>query len=199
MISGRTPEDYNRARAGRVTSFIVHCSGTPNGQAVSAAEIDAWHRERGFVARAMDFRRKQNPDLSHIGYHFLIYPSGACATGRHLDEMGQHCQGHNLHSIGICLIGTDQFTRAQWIMLRANAWAMQRRYLTMNLFGHRDTSPDLDGDGTVQPSEWIKTCPGFSVADWISGRMEPLAGHVLELPDFPSPSPASGEGIKAIA
>ncbi|MEW6330217.1 MAG: N-acetylmuramoyl-L-alanine amidase [Pseudomonadota bacterium] len=180
MNSGRTPEAYNRARAGRVTEHFIHCSGTPNGQPVSVAEIDAWHRARGFSPRAMDYRRKQNPELSHIGYHHIVYPSGACATGRHLDEMGQHVRGRNLHSIGTCLIGTDRFTRAQWIMLRAIVWAMDRRYLGLKHLGHRDASPDLDGDGTVEPHEWIKTCPGFSVADWIAGRMEPLAGHIFE-------------------
>ena len=191
----RTPEYFNALRAGQVTELYIHCSGTPNGKSVSINEIDAWHRERGFVARAMDYRRKQNPDLSHIGYHFVISPNGACATGRHLDEMGQHVQGHNLHSIGICLIGTDQFTRAQWIMLRATVWAMDRRYLGLKHFGHRDASPDLDGDGTVEPHEWIKTCPGFSVADWIAGRMEPLAGYILVASPSPLPSPARGEGI----
>lgn len=29
--------------------------------------------------------------------------------------------------------------------------------------GHRDLSPDLDGDGTVEPEEWTKACPCFDV------------------------------------
>lgn len=30
--------------------------------------------------------------------------------------------------------------------------------------GHRDLSPDLDGDGVVEPEEWTKACPCFDVA-----------------------------------
>ena len=29
--------------------------------------------------------------------------------------------------------------------------------------GHRDLSPDLDGDGVVEPDEWTKACPCFEV------------------------------------
>ena len=38
----------------------------------------------------------------------------------------------------------------------------------------------LYGDGTIQPSEWTKTCPGFSVADWLAGGMQPLAVRIAE-------------------
>ena len=30
--------------------------------------------------------------------------------------------------------------------------------------GHRDLSPDLDGDGKVEPWEWVKQCPCFEVS-----------------------------------
>jgi hypothetical protein len=29
--------------------------------------------------------------------------------------------------------------------------------------GHRDLSPDLDGNGHIEPDEWMKQCPGFDV------------------------------------
>ena len=33
--------------------------------------------------------------------------------------------------------------------------------------GHRDLSPDLDGDGEIEPEEWIKACPCFNAEmDW---------------------------------
>ena len=31
------------------------------------------------------------------------------------------------------------------------------------IFGHRDLSPDVDGDGHIEPEEWMKSCPCFDV------------------------------------
>ena len=30
--------------------------------------------------------------------------------------------------------------------------------------GHRDLSPDRNGDGVVEPEEWVKECPCFEVS-----------------------------------
>ena len=155
---------------------LIHCAATPNGTPFTAADIDAWHRERGFQ-RTMEFRKRQNPALAAIGYHFVVYLNGACATGRHLDEVGAHAAGHNANSIGICLIGTDRFSRAQWEMLRANVWAMRARYPGARVLGHRDL-PGVK-----------KSCPGFDVAAWLAGDGVPLAGHILD----PEPPRARNE------
>lgn len=29
------------------------------------------------------------------------------------------------------------------------------------MVGHRDLSPDLNGDGVVRENEWVKACPCF--------------------------------------
>ena len=29
--------------------------------------------------------------------------------------------------------------------------------------GHRDLSPDLNGNGEIEPEEWVKACPCFEV------------------------------------
>ena len=38
--------------------------------------------------------------------------------------------------------------------------------------GHRDLSPDLNGNGEIEPEEWIKACPCFEVkeSDFFSGQ-----------------------------
>ncbi len=37
----------------------------------------------------------------------------------------------------------------------------------MRVCGHRDLSPDLDGDGEIEPEEWIKACPCFEASkEW---------------------------------
>ena len=69
-----------------INLIIVHCSATPEGRDVSVADIDRWHRERGFDG---------------IGYHYVVYIDGSVHEGRPLNKVGAHCKGHNAHSIGI--------------------------------------------------------------------------------------------------
>ncbi len=86
---------------------------------------------------------------------------------------GAHCKnGWNSHSIGICYIGgldatgrpADTRTRAQKAALHKLVQEIMDRYPTITkVIGHRDTSPDLNGDGKITPNEWIKECPCFDV------------------------------------
>lgn len=158
----------------QIKSIIIHCAATPNGKHFSVNEIDQWHRQRGFK-RSTEFRQRQNPDLAAIGYHFVIYPNGAVATGRHFDEVGAHARGFNAKSIGICLVGTDKFTAAQWKSLEKNVCGLTADIVLLQgddaiprVLGHRDL-PDVH-----------KECPGFSVSAWLKNEMRPLPGHVLD-------------------
>ncbi|TAK45275.1 MAG: N-acetylmuramoyl-L-alanine amidase [Betaproteobacteria bacterium] len=148
-----------------IRHIVIHCSATPNGDARFGLEaIDRMHRERGW--------RK-------IGYHYVIEADGTVRRGRDEDEIGAHVEGSNAHSIGICLIGTDAFVWAQWEALARLARHLEDRYPAADMLGHRDYSPDKDGDGVVEPWEWLKTCPGFDVRTWLLGGMEPMAANVL--------------------
>jgi hypothetical protein len=40
-----------------ITRLIIHCTATPRGRHVTVADIDCWHRQRGFDG---------------IGYHYII-------------------------------------------------------------------------------------------------------------------------------
>jgi len=160
-----------------ITQIVVHCSATPNGRPVSAAEIDRWHGERGFQ-RSAAWIERHSPALHHIGYHAVIGIDGTLTPGRHVNEIGAHVAGSNAHSIGICMVGLDSFTREQWRTLYRLVASLRVEYPTAEVLGHRDCSPDLDGDGKVEPWEWLKTCPGFDVADWLESG--PAAEHVLQ-------------------
>lgn len=162
-----------------VDLIVIHCSATPDGEWVTALDIDKWHAERGF-RRDGAWRVRLNPQLGHIGYHFIVYTNGAIATGRHLAEAGAHVRGHNLDSIGICLIGTERYSRAQWSALSALVVQLRHEFPAARVCGHRDLSPDIDGDGVVEPAEWLKTCPGFDVAAWLAAGMLPPAGSIIE-------------------
>lgn len=181
----------------KINAIVVHCSATPNGKPITIADIDAMHKARGFK-RDSQAARNARPELRHVGYHFVIEVDGSVHPGRGLEEIGAHVQGSNAKSVGICMIGTDAFTASQWGALRGLLMTLAEsvtgrpvtgdhgRALTIfkdagiTIKGHRDFSPDLNGNGVIERNEWLKICPGFSVAGWIDGGMEPLSGHILE-------------------
>lgn len=62
----------------KITEIIVHCSATAEGKDYTVADIDKWHRARGF---------------KKIGYHYVVYRDGSVHVGRSENEIGAHCQG----------------------------------------------------------------------------------------------------------
>jgi len=162
----------------QITHIVIHCAATPNGKPVSVEEIDSWHAQRGFK-RSEAARAASNSHLAAIGYHYFIETNGTIRAGRALEEIGAHVQGSNSKSIGICMAGTSAYSIEQW-----NSLAVLLRTLCLNhpaaeVLGHRDFSPDQNGDGVVEPWEWTKTCPGFDVRGWISRNYYPLPQEVL--------------------
>lgn len=148
-----------------IDSLVIHCSATRAGQDVRAADIDKWHKERGF---------------SRIGYNYVIDLDGTIETGRPLTMAGAHCntaglsgRAYNRHSIGICYVGgldkdgnpADTRTDAQKLALHKLVQELILKYPIMEVIGHRDASPDKNGDGKITRNEWIKQCPCFSVRD----------------------------------
>lgn len=150
-----------------IDAIVIHCSATREGEDYTVKDIDQWHKERGF---------------KEIGYHFVIYQDGSVHAGRELPKDGAHAntpgvsgKSYNLHSIGICYIGgldkdgktpKDTRTDEQKKALRKLVDYLMNRYPNIKeVIGHRDTSPDLDGDGEVEPKEWIKYCPCFEVKE----------------------------------
>lgn len=183
----------------KVNHIIIHCAATPNGKTFTAADINRMHKARNFK-RDSQAVRNFNPDLGNIGYHFIVGIDGSIETGRHPEEVGAHVQGNNAKSIGVCMIGTDKYTKVQWESLRtciinlstiiqgkphATADGALNAFndMRISIKGHRDYSPDLNGNGIIERTEWIKTCPGFDVAKWIKDGMMPMEGHIYVEPN----------------
>ena len=127
----------------KISKIIVHCSATPAGRDVSVAEIDRWHRARGF---------------NEIGYHYVIGLDGQVHRGRAVEKVGAHCSGHNAESIGVCYIGgvmadgrtpADTRTAAQRVALRQLVDMLSRRFPGATVHGHREFA--------------AKACPSFDV------------------------------------
>lgn len=114
----------------KIDRIIIHCSDTPAGRHTTVADIDRWHREKGY---------------KKIGYHYVIYLNGAIHKGRSEMEVGAHCKGYNAHSIGICYVGgkengkpKDTRTDAQKESLLFLLRDLKKRYPNAKICGHRD-------------------------------------------------------------
>ena len=98
---------------------------------------------------------------------------GTIEAGRPLTIAGAHCIGYNDHSVGICYIGgldtsgkpADTRTPVQKTAMDDLINKLTREYEIAELLGHRDTSPDLNDNGIVEPFEFIKVCPCFDVRE----------------------------------
>lgn len=131
----------------KIDEIIIHCSATPEGREVSVAEIDAWHRQRGYTG---------------IGYHYVIHLDGKVEAGRPVDQIGAHCIDHNQRSIGICYIGgCDRQMQPKDTRTAAQREAMARLVKVLadtygiapdGIHGHREFAP--------------KDCPCFDVQAW---------------------------------
>jgi N-acetylmuramoyl-L-alanine amidase len=152
-LSVRSP---STPKAGRVIHTLVwHCTATPEGKEFSRADIDRMHRARGF---------------NGIGYHKLVHLDGSVSEGRPENQVGAHVAGHNTGTIGYAYVGgvdakgrtKDTRTPVQRVAMKRLSEEAIARYGLRAVVGHRDLSPDLDHDGTVEPHEWAKVCPCFN-------------------------------------
>lgn len=146
--------------------IVVHCSATKLSTRYTPAALDADHRSRGWAG---------------CGYHWYVTQDGTIYAMRDEAKQGAHVKGHNTDTIGVCYEGgldadgnpSDTRTAAQKASLEWLLKDVVSRYSDItSIVGHRDLSPDINGDGTIEPSEWIKACPCFDAI--------PEYQHILE-------------------
>ena len=162
--------------------IVIHCSATPPERDVGVADIDLMHKQRGWQS---------------IGYHIVIKRTGKVEFGESLILQGAHAKGHNADSVAICLSGglnasgksENNYTDEQWAALKDTVEFLRRAYPKAVVVGHRDLSPDKDGDGLIERHEFMKDCPCFSVLDWLKGGMAPIKATFT---DTPNPKPKFG-------
>jgi len=144
----------------KINLIVIHCSGTKETQNYTFEDCIRDHKARGFTT---------------CGYHRYIRRDGTIHTGRAFDKTGAHVKDYNANSIGICYEGgldasgkaKDTRTDAQknainLCIMEAVNFAERNGGQIKRICGHRDLSPDLDGDGVVEPNEWVKQCPCFN-------------------------------------
>jgi N-acetyl-anhydromuramyl-L-alanine amidase AmpD len=84
-------------------------------------------------------------------------------------------KGFNTGSIGVVYVGglgaqgkaKDTRTDAQKAAMERLCRELGAAYPIARFRGHRDASPDRNGDGKITSNEWLKECPCFDVVSWL--------------------------------
>ena len=151
----------------KVNMVVIHCSATREDVDYTFEQCTRDHKARGF---------------NKCGYHFYIRKDGTVHLGRQLSEVGAHAgKGFNANSIGICYEGgldkknkaKDTRTAAQKAAIIKCIEEAKAYGSIISIVGHRDLSPDIDGDGVVEPHEWIKQCPCFDAIPEYKNLVKP--------------------------
>lgn len=142
-----------KTKTRKIDLIVLHCSDSDNPNHDNIETIRKWHTERGFIGP--DGIEGTEDD---IGYHFVITKDGKIHDGRAITEIGAHVKGHNKNSIGICLTGRHEFSKAQF------ASALR---LVNSLF--RELGLDWRAVKPHNELDKGKTCPNYKVLDVING------------------------------
>lgn len=151
---------------------ILHCSYSPNGDAsYDTNRILDLHTAMKRADVEWNGQTMKGRGFRDIGYHYIIEVSGHVVKGRGDTEQGAHTYGQNHDSLGICMVGTDQFTKAQWETLRV---VLQRINLNYKIspdqfYLHREFSK--------------KTCPGYDLRTilcwYYTGHVKYVQNHLI--------------------
>lgn len=147
--------------------IVLHCTAGPQNQ--KTEDILAFWKKKGW---------------NHPGYHYEIDADGTIENLQPLGEIANGVLGYNENSVHISYKGgvqpmgkeTPVDTRGKPVDNRTDAQKdaqifllndLNKKFPTAVILGHRDFSPDKNRNGIVEPSEWMKTCPSFSVRTWL--------------------------------
>ncbi|MBF1694981.1 peptidoglycan recognition family protein [Selenomonas sp.] len=144
--------DHNQLTTRRVTDqIVIHHTGNPTDDDLSAAEIDASHKAQGWTC---------------IGYHYVVRKDGTVEQGRPHWMVGAHAYGHNSHTIGIHVCGNFEIGEPTGAQIESTAM------LLANLC--TDYGLTIDRDSIVGHRELMPTaCPGrnlYAQMDTIVGK-----------------------------
>lgn len=140
----------------KIEYIAVHCTAGSQNQTVGDL--------------LSEFRRKgwKNP-----GYHYIISPDGKITQLLDDSKVSNGVKGFNGVTVNVAYIGgidangkaTDNRTDAQKKALLQLLGMLKKKYPDAVIQGHRDFSPDVNGNGVVDTWERIKQCPCFDAKE----------------------------------
>lgn len=132
----------------KVKYIAVHC--TAGSQKATVNDLLAEFKRKGWKAP---------------GYHYVITADGKIHQLLDTEKVSNGVKGYNSVSVNIAytggMDGVDNRTDEQKKSLVALLKLLRKRYPDAVIQGHRDFSPDLNGNGKIEKSEWTKMCPSF--------------------------------------
>nr|DAK08406.1 MAG TPA: endodeoxyribonuclease I [Caudoviricetes sp.] len=139
-----------------IKRIFVHC--TAGSQRQTVADLQAEFKRKGW----------KNP-----GYHYVIQADGTVKQLLGEQFVSNGVKGYNSTSVNVAYMGgidadgkaVDNRTDAQKASLLTLLKELKERYPKAEILGHRDISPDTNGNGIVDPWERIKECPCFNARD----------------------------------
>lgn len=142
----------------KINLIVLHCSATRETAEYTPEQLERDHRAQGFLT---------------AGYNYYIRRSGKVVPMRLPELIPAHVKGFNRFSLGVCYEGgldasgrpKDTRTEDQKAAIRMLLMVLLDKYPGCRICGHRDLSPDRNGDGWITPDEWLKACPCFNAEE----------------------------------
>lgn len=141
----------------RIKYLVVHCTASPQTQKVSDI-LHYWKNALGW----------KSP-----GYHVLVEADGTAHELKNIATPTNGVRGFNANSIHISYIGginkegkaVDNRTPQQKEVMLSYLKSWKKQFPEAKILGHRDFSPDKNGNGRIDPWERIKECPSFEAIE----------------------------------
>lgn len=142
----------------KIDYIVVHCTGTTPDATIKGMK-EHW--------KSLGWNKP--------GYHLVIRKDGDIKRLAKNEFVVNGVKGYNAHALHVAYIGgINKFGRAgctltneQTVSLSLTLKQLSREFPNAQIVGHRDLSPDADGDGVIEECEWVKQCPCFNVQDFL--------------------------------
>lgn len=169
----------------KIKRIVLHCTSGWNTQSTQSIK-DGWFKPV----------KEGGNGWKTVGYHYLISNDGSYENLLDISKISNGVSGYNSDSIHICykggLVSTSKDKNGKTIYKYGDTRTKEQKeaFLTViklvleelkkhqdiddiTIVGHRDLSPDLNGNGKIESREWVKVCPTFDAIEefgWICGK-----------------------------